>query len=106
LKGVGPQRAELLQKELNIFSFNDLLHHFPFRHIDKTKITPLGNIPENEEYVQCAGVLQPFEIIGQKQGRRLISSIRDQSGTLDLVWFQSIAIIQKMLTPGTAYLVY
>lgn len=106
LKGVGPQRAELLQKELNIFTFNDLLHHFPFRHVDKTQVTPIGSIGMTEEYVQCAGVLQPLEVIGAKQGRRLVSSIEDNSGVLDLVWFQSVAIIQKMLIPGNAYLVY
>lgn len=103
---MGPQRAELLQKELNIFTFNDLLHHFPFRHVDKTKITPIGEVGHSEEYVQCAGVLQPFEVIGARQGRRLISSIEDKTGTMELVWFQSVSMIQKMLVPGQAYLVY
>ncbi|MFT3904445.1 MAG: ATP-dependent DNA helicase RecG [Niabella sp.] len=106
LKGVGPQRAELLQKELGIFTFEDLLNYFPFRHVDKTKVTPIGFINPAEEYAQCAGVLAPFETIGQGRGKRLVSSIRDKSGVLELVWFSAIHVIQKMLAPGIPYLVY
>ena len=106
LKGVGPQRAELLQKELGIFTFNDLLHHFPFRYIDKTKITLIGNINPAEDYAQFIGILGSFEIIGAKAGRRLVSNIEDSTGTLDLVWFSAISAIQKIYKPGTLYLVY
>ena len=107
LKGVGPQRAELLQKELGIYTFGDLLQHFPFRHVDKTKVTPIATTAVlSEEYVQCAGVLGPCEIIGAKQGRRLVSTLTDATGLLELVWFQGISALQKMLIPGTAYLVY
>lgn len=107
LKGVGPQRAELLQKELGIFNFGDLLQHFPFRYVDKTKVTPIATATTLvDEYVLCSGVLGAFEVIGAKQGRRLISSLTDNSGELELVWFQSISIIQKMLSPGNAYLAY
>ncbi|MBZ4188489.1 ATP-dependent DNA helicase RecG [Niabella sp. 3A5MI-3] len=106
LKGVGPQRAELLQKELNVFTFNDLLHHYPFRHVDKTKLTLVGTLVPGEEYVQVAGILSPFELIGEKRGRRLIAQLKDKTGVLELVWFQSIQLIQKMLHPGQAYLVY
>ena len=106
LKGVGPARAELLQKELGIYTFHDLLHHFPFRHVDKTKLALVKDIGYAEEYLQCAGVLQPLEITGAKRGRRLVSSIVDKTGKLELVWFQGISILQKMLTPGQAYVVY
>lgn len=106
MKGVGPQRAELLQKELGIASFADLLHHFPFRHIDKTTITPISSIKPGDEYVQFSGVLAPFQLLGEKRGRRLVSSVQDKTGRVELVWFQAIALIQKMLEPGTAYLVY
>lgn len=104
---MGPQRAELLQKELGIYTFGDLLQHFPFRHVDKTKLVPVAaTTTVGEEYVQCAGVLGSFEIIGAKQGRRLVSAIEDKTGSLELVWFQGISFIQKILNPGTAYLVY
>lgn len=103
---MGPQRAELLQKELNIFTFNDLLHYFPFRHVDKTKLTPIGEINLNDEYVQVAGILAPLEQMGEKRGRRLTSYLQDKTGSLDLVWFQSINLIKKIVHPGQPYLVY
>lgn len=106
LKGVGPQRAELLQKELGIFTFDDLLHHFPFRHVDKTKVTAIANIAAADEYAQFVGVLGSFETIGAKAGKRLVSNIEDKSGTLELVWFSAVSTIQKIYTPGAVYLVY
>ena len=65
LKGVGPQRADLLKKELGIFTFDDLLNHFPFRHVDKTKVNLIKEITSQTEYIQVAGVLVTFEIAGQ-----------------------------------------
>ncbi|MFT4095358.1 MAG: ATP-dependent DNA helicase RecG [Niabella sp.] len=106
LKGVGPQRAELLQKELGIFTFNDLLHYFPFRHIDKTRITAIGNINPAEEYAQVAGILENVQVMGEKRGRRLIAQVRDKTGAMELIWFSAINIIRKMLQPGAAYIVY
>lgn len=103
---MGPQRAELLQKELGIFTFNDLLHHFPFRHVDKTKITSIGNINPSEEYAQVAGVIHSFKIIGEKRSRRLMAQLQDATGTLDLVWFSAIPFIQKIVVPGSTYLVF
>jgi len=106
MKGVGPQRAELLQKELGIFTFNDLLQHFPFRHVDKTKFTPIGEATPADEYLQFAGILEPFQVIGQHRAKRLIAQLRDKTGTVELVWFSAINMIQKMLQPGQAYIVY
>ncbi|GAB3415183.1 ATP-dependent DNA helicase RecG [Niabella aquatica] len=103
---MGPQRAELLQKELGIFTFNDLLHHFPFRHVDKTRVTAIGNIDPAEEYVQVVGLLENMQVIGEKRGRRLIAQLRDKTGLVELVWFSAINVIQKMLHPGQAYIVY
>ncbi|WP_255785807.1 ATP-dependent DNA helicase RecG [Niabella agricola] len=106
LKGVGPQRAELLQKELGVFTFGDLLLHYPFRHVDKTRVTPVAALVPGEEYAQVAGLLSPFELIGERRARRLTAQIRDKTGTLELVWFQSISLIQKVIQPGQPYLVY
>ncbi|GAB3005757.1 ATP-dependent DNA helicase RecG [Niabella terrae] len=103
---MGPQRAELLQKELAVFSFRDMLHHFPFRHVDKTSVTPISQLTPASDYVQCAGVLGPLQIVGERQGRRLIATLQDKSGTLELVWFRAIHTLQKMLHPGSLYLVY
>lgn len=106
LKGVGPQRADLLKKELNIFTFHDLLHHFPYRHVDKTKISLIRDIDFQTEFIQVAGILQNVEITGDKRSRRLTAQLKDKSGILELTWFQGTAWIQKSLSAGQAYLVY
>ncbi|MBI5856252.1 MAG: ATP-dependent DNA helicase RecG [Sphingobacteriales bacterium] len=106
LKGVGPQRADLLKKELNIFTFGDLLNHFPYRHVDKTKINLISEINADTDYIQIAGQIISFEIIGQKKGRRLVAQCKDQTGILELTWFQGINWIQKTIHEGYSYLVY
>ncbi len=106
LKGVGPQRAELLKKELNIFTFNDLLHHFPNRHVDKTKVNFIREIDPSTDYIQVAGSLHNIDVIGIKSGRRMVATLRDKTGTLELAWFQGINWIQKILQPGEQYLVF
>ncbi|HUQ67224.1 MAG TPA: ATP-dependent DNA helicase RecG [Flavitalea sp.] len=106
LKGVGPQRAELLQKELGIFTFKDLLEHFPFRHIDKTIITPIRDVHANSEWVQITGKLVTFGVAGDKRAKRLVAEIADGTGRIELIWFQGVSWIQKTLTAGQRYLVY
>jgi ATP-dependent DNA helicase RecG len=106
LKGVGPQRAELLKKELGIFTFRDLLEHFPFRHIDKTIITPISEIGPNTEWVQVSGKLLSVGVVGDKRSKRLVAEISDSTGRLELVWFQGVSWIQKSLVTGQKYLVY
>jgi len=95
-----------LQKELNVFTFQDLINHFPFRHVDKTKISAISSLSAVDEYAQVAGILKPFEILGENRGKRLISFLQDKTGVIELVWFQSISLIQKILQPGQAYIVY
>lgn len=106
LKGIGPLRADLLKKELNIFTFFDLLHHFPLRHVDKTKVDLIGSIQLNTDYIQVAGRLVKFEILGEKRSKRLVAYIRDSTGTIELTWFQGIHWIQKSLLEGQGYLVF
>lgn len=106
LKGVGPQRAELLKKELGIFTFRDLLEHFPFRHIDKTIITRIQDINPDTEWVQVSGKLMSVGLVGDKRSKRLVAEITDASGRIELVWFQGIPWIQKSLVTGQKYLVY
>lgn len=95
-----------MKKEIGIYTFNDLLYYFPFRHVDKTKISQIGNHNPAEEYAQFTGVLGDIELIGQKQGRRLVSTLTDSTGTIELVWFSAISTIQKIIEPGKVYLVY
>src|SRR6188508_1253570 len=106
LKGVGPQRAELLKKELNIFTFNDLLTHFPNRHVDRTKVNLIREIDQSTDFIQVAGSLHNIDIVGIKSGRRMVATLRDKTGTLELTWFQGISWIQKILQPGEEYLVF
>lgn len=106
LKGVGPQRAELLKKELGIFTFEDMLHHFPYRHIDRTKIDEIASLHPETEFAQVAAVLLHYEVIGQKQGRRLVAQVKDKTGVLELAWFQGVNWIQKTLQQGASYLIY
>jgi len=106
LKGVGPLRAELLQKELGIFSFRDLLEHFPYRHVDRTKINLIREIEPATEYIQVAGKVISVGLMGDKRSRRLVAELRDASGTLELVWFQGIHGIQKLVQVGGEFLVY
>lgn len=103
---MGPQRADLLKKELSIYTFNDLLNHFPHRHVDKTKVNPINDINSSTDYIQVAGTLYNVAIVGVKAGRRLIATLRDKTGTLELAWFQGLSWIQKSLQPGQEYLVF
>lgn len=103
---MGPQRADILKKELGIFIFNDLLEHFPNRHIDKTKISLIKEITPQTEFIQIAGKLIGTEILGDKRSRRLIAVLKDSSGSIELVWFQGINWMRKTLQVGNEYLVY
>ncbi|ULQ58432.1 ATP-dependent DNA helicase RecG [Flavihumibacter rivuli] len=106
LKGVGPLKGDLLKKELNIFTFKDLLEHFPLRHIDKTKVTPILSIQPGMEYVQVVGSITSIAVLGEKRAKRLVARVRDKTGEMELVWFQGISWIQKSLEQGKAFLIY
>jgi ATP-dependent DNA helicase RecG len=103
LKGVGPQRAIVLRKELGIERFSDLLECYPYRHLDKSHIALIASIDTQTEFVQVSGVLGSLEIAGTGRGKRLVSQLQDSSGILQLVWFQSIGWMQKNLNPGFRY---
>lgn len=96
----------MLKKELNIFTFADLLEHYPYRHIDRTKVNLITEITPQSEFVQVAGVLVNFEVIGQKAGRRIVAELKDKTGFIELTWFQGLGWAQKLLEAGQSYLVY
>ncbi len=103
---MGPLRGDLLKKECGIFTFNDLLQFFPFRHIDRTQITPVKHITPDTEYVQVSGKITSVEVMGEKFGRRLIASLHDGTGEMELVWFQGINWIEKTLSIGARFRVF
>ncbi len=106
LKGVGPLRADLLKKELNIFLFEDLLTHFPFRHIDRTQVNAIIDLNPQMEYAQLMGTIVNFEAIGKPRSKRLVAEFRDTTGTMELTWFQGVNWVQKTLEPGVPVMVY
>ena len=106
MKGVGPQRADLLKKELNLFTFGDLLNHFPYRHVDKTQVNLITDINPATEYIQLTGTITSHQLIGQRAARRLVAQFRDKSGSIELAWFQGASWIQKSLQQGVPYLLY
>ena len=99
-------KGDLLRKELGIFTFKDLLEHYPIRHVDKTKVEKISSLSPNNEYAQVAGKLTQVEVLGEKRGRRLVAKIQDETGEVELVWFQGINWIQKAIQPGQQYLVF
>lgn len=96
----------MLRKELEIFTMGDLLDHFPNRHIDKTKVSRIADIRPDTEYIQVAGVLRHMQVIGDKRARRMVATLQDESGILELAWFQGISWVQKTLVEGQRYLVF
>ena len=106
LKGVGPQKASLLNTELSIFTFGDLLQHFPFRHEDRTKFYRIAEINENLPYVQLKGQIVNISTVGERRKKRLVARFDDGSASIDLVWFQGTQWIAKKLKPGTEYIVF
>ena len=86
MKGIGPTRAELLKKELQIFTFNDLLFHFPYRHIDRSKVYKIAELRADLPYVQVKGIISNLRTLGTKGGQRLVAELKDETGILELVW--------------------
>jgi ATP-dependent DNA helicase RecG len=103
---VGPLRADMLKKELQIFTFGDLLHHFPYRHLDRTKVQYIGQITPAMDHIQVKGILLSMEIVGERRSRRLVAYLRDSTGVLELTWFQGINWVQKSLLIGQEYLAF
>jgi len=106
LKGVGPQRADVLKKELGIFTCRDLLLHFPFRYIDRTKFHQIREVKNEGEQVQLRGILRRLETLGEGRAKRLVGTLRDDTGPIELVWFQSIQWVEKSLMIGKEYIAF
>jgi ATP-dependent DNA helicase RecG len=106
LKGVGPLRADLLKKELAIFTFNDLLQHYPYRHVDKTKITKVVELTPSTEYSQVQGRLWYYETVGEKSAKRLVAYLKDDTGVIELTWFKGLQWITKILKQDENYLAF
>ncbi len=106
LKGVGPSRAEVLKSELGIHTFGDLLIHYPFRYIDRTQFHKINQLHADMPAVQVIGRLVHLEELGERRGKRLVGLFKDDTGVVELVWFQRITWLKKALQVGAAYVIY
>lgn len=106
LKGIGAQKAELLQKEPGIFTFGGLLSYYPFRYVDRTRFYRINEINEELPYVQVKGIITRTEFIGAGRAKRLVAYFRDETGTMELVWFKGLSWMQKYLKLNTAYIAF
>jgi ATP-dependent DNA helicase RecG len=106
LKGAGQSRAEVLKKDLELHTFEDLLRHFPFRYIDRTRFYKVREIQEDLPYVQVLARMISKEIVGEKQSRRLVARAKDDTGIIELVWFKGINWIEKTIIPGKVYILF
>jgi ATP-dependent DNA helicase RecG len=106
LKGVGPARAAVLKKELGIFTFNNLLHHFPFRYVDRSKFYKISEINSDALYVQLKGKIIHFQKIGKPRSERLIAILQDDTGETELVWFKGIKWIIDKIILNDEYIVF
>jgi ATP-dependent DNA helicase RecG len=106
LKGVGSQRAEILKKDLGIFTYGDLLNYYPFRYIDRTRFYKIRELNTDLPAVQIIGRVISKEIIGEKNTKRLLVRLKDDTGIMEMVWFQSIRWMEKMVETGMVYIVF
>lgn len=106
LPGVGPKKAEILKKELKVLSWEDLLYYFPYKYIDRSRIFKINEIDGNMPYIQLRGKIRNYEILGEGRRSRLIATFYDETGSMELVWFQGLKTIPKMYKPGTTFILF
>ena len=106
LTGVGPKRAEILRKEANIASFEDLLYYFPYKYVDRSRFYKISEINGDMPYIQLKGRIILFDTVGEGRTRRLIGKFSDGTGTIDLVWFQGQKYITDKYRTGQEYIVF
>ncbi|RKE94884.1 ATP-dependent DNA helicase RecG [Ichthyenterobacterium magnum] len=106
LKGVGPNRADLLRKELNIHTYQDLINLFPNRYIDKTQYHKISQLQRNNAEVQIVGKITKFEEVAQKNKKRLVATFQDDTGIMQLVWFRGQKWIRENTKLNTPYVIF
>ena len=104
LKGVGPIKAEILKKELGIYTQGDLLHHYPFRYVDRTKFYTVREANANLPYIQIKGVITSLIVRGEKRRKYLCGRFEDKTGFLELRWFQGIKWLRDYVKAGGEFM--
>jgi ATP-dependent DNA helicase RecG len=105
LKGIGPQRGDILKKELQIFTYYDLLSLYPFRYVDRSKFYKIKDINEELPYVQLKGKIIRTELLGEKFAKRFVAYLKDDTGVIELVWFQGAKWLEGKFKPDIEYVV-
>ena len=106
IKGVGPKRALILNKELGVFTFSDLLDYFPYRYEDRTLFVKINKITPLLGYVNFIGKVISSKTIGYKKNKRLVVKIKDDSGSVELIWFKGVSWVEKKISVGGKYNVF
>ena len=106
IPGILPLKADLLKKSLGVFFVQDLISHYPFRYIDKSKIYQIREVTEQIAYIQLYGKIEDLRIEGEGAKKRLVANFEDPSGEMQLVWFQGIEWHRKNLLTGKKYLIF
>ena len=106
LRGVGLQRAQLLGKELGLFTYGDLIQRYPFRYLDRTQFYNVVDLHDDLPYVQVKGVLRGKEVIGEGPKKRLVAKVGDASGELEVVWFKGVNYLEKIVKNHQEYIVF
>jgi ATP-dependent DNA helicase RecG len=105
-KGVGPVKGEVLKKELNLFTFDDLLNYYPYRYVDRSRFVTIAGIREEGTYVQVVGKILGIQVHGEKRKARLTALLQDHTGTIELIWFQGLKWITDKLVTGKEFVVF
>lgn len=106
LPGVGPKKAEILERELGIVSYWDLLNYYPYKYMDRSRIYRVADLTDNLPYIQLRGRITRFETVGVGSGRRLVAKFTDGTGVIDLVWFKGLNFVTSKYKVDTEYLVF
>jgi ATP-dependent DNA helicase RecG len=104
LKGVGPQKAELLNKELGIFTYGDLLQHYPFRYEDRSTFLKIKDLHEDLEHVQVIARIKSIDLVGMGPKKRLVAVVVDDTGEMEMTWFKGITWVLKRLPLGGSFI--
>ncbi|RLD62321.1 MAG: ATP-dependent DNA helicase RecG [Bacteroidetes bacterium] len=106
LKGVGPVRADVLKKELKLFTFSDLLSNFPFRYVDRSKFYKVNEVKSDAAWVQIKGHIKGLQKIGKPRGGRLVAYLEDDTGRMELVWFRGIQWMINSISQNEEYVIF
>ncbi len=106
LKGIGPNRAEILRKEIGVHTYGDLLNFFPNRYLDKTRFYKVSQLERNTSEVQIVGKIVHLRTVEQKKGKRLVADFVDETGKMELVWFRGQKWIRENLKLNTPYVIF